>query len=114
MEREWSARQIAQFTGWSKTSIIGALSALGITRPAKQRIKPPFGWKLSDEGQLIAHVREQKTVRKIVQLSAKGLSSTRIAKFLNEKKVPTKTRKRWEHKTIKAILERESTEGRKS
>jgi hypothetical protein len=75
VEHQWSARQIAQFTGWSKTSIIDALSALGITRPKKQRIKPPFGWKLSDDGQLIAHVREQKTVSKIVQLSAKGFSA---------------------------------------
>ena len=108
MERAWSAQQIAQFTGWSKTSIIDALSALGITRPPKQRLRPPFGWKISPDGQFVAHVREQKIVRKIVQLSAKGLSATRLAKFLNEKKVPTKNRKRWEHKTIKAILERES------
>jgi hypothetical protein len=87
---------------------------MGITRPQKQRIKPPFGWKLSDEGKLVAHVREQKTVRKIVQLSAKGLSATGIAKFLNENKVPTKTRKRWEHKTILAILERESGKKKKN
>jgi hypothetical protein len=80
---------------------------LEITRPKKPRVKPSFGWKLSDEGRLIPHVREQKIVKRIVQLSARGLSPTRIAKFLSAKGIPTKTKKRWEHKTIQAILERE-------
>ncbi|MBI4403834.1 MAG: recombinase family protein [Deltaproteobacteria bacterium] len=57
------------------------------------------------------HVREQKVVKTIVLLRGKGHSPTKIAGFLNERKVPTKNRKRWQHKTIKAILERKRQAG---
>ncbi|MBI4404617.1 MAG: recombinase family protein [Deltaproteobacteria bacterium] len=106
VEKQWSARQVAEFTGWSKTSVIGAIANLGLHRDRKPYIKEPYGWKLLN-GNLVPHIRERKVIKTIMRLKSDGYTANRIATFLNERVVPTKNRKRWEHKTIKAILERE-------
>lgn len=106
VEKQWSAGQISKFSGWPKTSVIEALKAHDITRDPKAPTKVRFGWKVED-GNLVPHVRQQLVIGKILKLrDREKMSFNQIAKALNIGGIPTLSGKKWEHKTIKAIVAR--------
>ena len=100
VEKQHSAAQISQKTGWPKTSVIEALQLHGITREPKAPIVARYGWKLED-GQLVPHVRQQLVIQKMKKLrDGEGWSLNRVAKHLSESGVLTRTGKKWDHKVV--------------
>jgi Recombinase len=108
VDKNWSAGQIAQFTGWSKTAVIDALQLHEITRaPKTAALRPRYGWKIED-GELIPHVRQQAVIARMKKWREAGASFHQIAKNLNEGNIPTLFGKKWEHKAVHQILNREA------
>lgn len=112
VERAWSVGQISNFTGWPRTTILDALQANGLTRDPKPTVKPCYGWKLVD-GVRVPHVRQQLVIQKIKKLRDKNYSLNRIASELNTQAVPSPGGKKWDHKTIRIILNRNTAEQEK-
>lgn len=90
--------------------MIEALQLHDLTREAKPTLKARYGWKIQD-GELILHARQQIAIQRILKMRQGGASFRCIAEFLNQKKIPTLSGGRWEHKTIQAIVERETRKG---
>jgi len=51
---------------------------------------PPYGWILSKDGYFVQNHSECEVVKRIYKLSLEGIGVDRIAKLLNEEKVPTR------------------------
>jgi len=110
IEKRWSARQISDFTGWPKTTITEAIETLGLQRSPNPILKDRFGWKVQD-GKLVPHIRQQKIIQKILNLrNTENCSYTKITKFLNDNCIPTLKNKRWDHKIVRTIIEREKAD----
>jgi len=69
--------------------------------------RPGYGYK-SAGGTLVADSGELRTVSRIRDLSAQGLSTRKIAAVLDAEGVPTKQGKPWQPKTISNILNRQA------
>lgn len=69
----------------------------------------PYGYTVLD-GKLVIDPKEIKIVRKITALHQKGVSFNTIAKTLTEQKVPSKTGRRWNDKTVARIIRRTKSE----
>ena len=67
----------------------------------------PYGFCLID-GELIPDPREQKTIKKILELWESGMAYIAIKRWLNNKKIPSKLRRKWNDKTVAAIVRRHS------
>ncbi len=107
LEMDFSSYQIAEISGWSKTSIADALRNLGIIKEERKGPLPRYGMKI-ENGKLIPHIGEQKIIKKMLTLRNKGLSYEAIATELNKKKIPSKNGGQWHKSTIIEILKRES------
>ncbi|MEK6706621.1 MAG: recombinase family protein [Bdellovibrionota bacterium] len=83
-----SARQIAILIGSSHSTINDALIRFGIMKSMRVSGHVPYGFKLVN-GQRVRHVREQKTIQRIVGKKRRGWSNARIAEWLNKRKIPT-------------------------
>jgi len=67
----------------------------------------PFGWELAENGvDLVADEAEQEAIERIRELRADGLSLRKIARELDERGIPTKSGRKWNHNTVAAILKR--------
>ncbi|RLC89158.1 MAG: recombinase family protein [Chloroflexi bacterium] len=77
-------------------------AALSVKKAAGERVGTiPYGYSLADDGKkLIENPAEQKGLRLMRRLRAKGLSYGKIAKELEKRKVKTKKGGDWQHKTI--------------
>jgi|SRR5581483_3989900 len=109
IEKAWSVGQISKFTGWPRSTIVDALEAHDLTRDPKPIVKPCYGWKLID-GVRVPHVRQQLIIQKIKKLRNKSYSLNRIAVELNAQALPSPGGKKWDHKTIKIVLNRNAQE----
>jgi hypothetical protein len=59
----------------------------------------PYGWK-SINGQLVEDAGEQRIVGELVRLRRLGWSYGRIAGYLNERGIPTKSARTWWPRTV--------------
>ena len=66
---------------------------------------PPYGYTMSDDGQVVEHEAEQAIIRRIVELRAGGCSARRICARLEEAGVEPRGRA-WHRTTVDRILER--------
>ena len=68
--------------------------------------KAPYGYDYSTETKKLSiNEEEAKTVRRIIEMSANGYSSTRIALILNAENIPTKTKtKKWTMAIVNNML----------
>ncbi|MBN8237292.1 recombinase family protein [Halobacillus kuroshimensis] len=67
--------------------------------------KKPFGYNVSEDGQLLQQPEEANIVRDIFRMRAyKGMSYRRIAKELNDKGKPAPSNKNWNHATVQKIV----------
>lgn len=66
----------------------------------------PHGWHLFD-GRLVIDPKEQRVIRHIMQLYKQGTSKVDIAKYLNDKKIPTRSQGLWNESTIRSISARQ-------
>ena len=84
------------------------VSAMNRLRKSGKRIgQVPFGWTLCSKGdRLVEDTIEQAALKKILELSAEGLSLRGIARALNNAGVPSKNGGSWSFTSIKSILER--------
>ncbi|PIP89047.1 MAG: hypothetical protein COW01_15795 [Bdellovibrionales bacterium CG12_big_fil_rev_8_21_14_0_65_38_15] len=105
LEMDFSSYQIAEISGWSKTSVADALRNLGIFKEERKGPLPRYGKRL-EGGKLIPHLGEQKVINKMLSLRNKGLSYEAIASELNKKKIPSKNGGQWHKSTIIEILKR--------
>lgn len=65
----------------------------------------PYGYAHLD-GMLVIDPKETKVVRIIIALHQKGISFNSIAKTLTAQKIPSKTGRRWNDKTVARIIRR--------
>jgi IS30 family transposase len=103
-----SVREIARVTETSHSTILSALSRLGIEQNGnghKRKGQIPFGYEYKDF-KLIKRKDEQEIIRMIRQYRVNGLSLRQIADELNQRLVPTKNCGVWQANTVKKILER--------
>jgi DNA invertase Pin-like site-specific DNA recombinase len=63
----------------------------------------PYGYNYVNK-QLILNEKEAFVVKNIFNLYSEGLSMKKIADHLNEKRIPTKKKKKWRSQTISKIL----------
>lgn len=75
-----------------------------LRRQGKAWNHPPFGWR-SDQGQLVLHPAEQKTLRRAQHLRAAGLGYLRIAETLNNESRPTKRGGPWQPMSVRSVLQ---------
>ena len=68
--------------------------------------KAPYGYDYSTETKRLSiNEEEAKTVRRVIELSANGYSSARIALMLNAENIPTRSKtKMWTMETINSML----------
>lgn len=66
----------------------------------------PFGYNLVDNN-LEINQEENKTVQKIFEMYLSGISTNRIADYLNQNNVPYRNNRKWQHNTINYILKNE-------
>lgn len=69
----------------------------------------PYGYAIPD-GKLVIDPKEIKIVRHIMALHQKGVSFNAIAKTLTAQKVPSKTGRQWNDKTVARIIRRTKLE----
>jgi predicted DNA-binding protein YlxM (UPF0122 family) len=103
-----SVREIAKVTKTSHSTILLALSKLGISQNGnhhKRKGQIPFGFEYKDY-KLLKSKEEQEVIRMIRQYRVNGLSLRKIADKLNQKLIPTKNCGVWQANTVKKILER--------
>ena len=65
-----------------------------------------LGYDLNEKGELVINQVEAQIVRTIFYSYLEGMGTHRIAKKLNEDKVPTVTEKKWYNSTICSILKK--------
>jgi len=63
----------------------------------------PFGFTLGDDNKLIRSRREQYAIAHIRQAHSAGQSFAEIARYLNERQVPTKNGRTWARATVRNI-----------
>lgn len=105
-----SARQIAREIYCSKMAVLDALARFGIAirephfhhgHPSQ----PRFGVKFR-KNHLVNYEMEQRVVRMVNELHARGISVRHIARILNQMKIVTKCQgKAWHPEMIRRILE---------
>ena len=100
-----SSYQIAEVSGWSRTSISDALRILDLSKETKKAPNLKFGEKLVG-GKRVPHKEEQKVIKRIITLRNKGLSFRAIANYLNEKKIPSKLGGKWNKTPLGDIINR--------
>lgn len=114
-----SLRQIQARTGLCKNKIRNDLERMGVvirdfSRGSKQRhdltqvVRSgaiPFGYTYL-EGKLVVEPSEYRVVLEIFRRVETGQSLRSIAQILNERKVPTRFGKKWNHDVIKQIYRR--------
>ena len=105
IDMDLSSYQIAEMSGWSRTSISDALRILDLSKETKKAPNFKYGEKLVG-GKRVPHKEEQKVIKKIITLRNKGLSFRAIANYLNEKKVPSKLGGKWNKTTVGDIINR--------
>jgi hypothetical protein len=76
IERDLTSYQIAEMSGWSRTSISDALRILDLSKETKKAPNLKFGEKLVG-GKRVPHKEEQKVIKKIITLRNKGLLTSR-------------------------------------
>jgi hypothetical protein len=118
-EKGLSLQEISQTTGFPKSTIrdlffknkVTLRSNTKTNEPTSKKPKRsiwgtiPYGFQLLD-GKLVIDPRETKVIRRILLLHQKSKSFNSIAKTLSQEKIPSKTGKKWNDKTIAAIIRR--------
>lgn len=118
-----SLNEISEYTEFPVSTIRDGLIANGVPLRANNKAsvndpkKParafwgsiPYGYTILD-GKLVIDPKEIKVVRKIMALHQKGVSFNTIAKTLTTQKVPSKTGRRWNDKTVARIIRRTKPE----
>ena len=66
--------------------------------------RPPYGYDVTEDGELVVNPQEAATVRRIFELCLEGVGSVRISNILNAEGIPTKRSSVWQPGTIRAIL----------
>jgi len=106
--KKLSVREIARLTNTSHSTILLALSKLGIPLNGnghKRKGQIPFGFEYRDY-KLIKSKEEQEVIRMIRQYRVNGFSLRKIAYELNQKLIPTKNCGIWQANTVRKIIER--------
>lgn len=104
-----SARQIATQIFSSKSTVTANLARFGIPLrdphlPHGNPSQPKYGDKIR-KGKAVDHVAEKRVVETVRMLNADGISLRKIARMLDQMKIPTKCRgKKWQAEMVRRIL----------
>ena len=69
---------------------------------------PPFGYRLGDDGRLVADESQRATVDRVLRLRRRGKTLRAIADAMNTAKVPAPRARKWNPMTVSLILKREA------
>lgn len=112
-------REISRELGIPKTTIRQTLIEGGfvLRAPNKKQVKSapttsrfhtgvaPYGHCII-RGKLVPHPKEQEVIKTILSLRAKGQTLMAIADELNNRKIKPRSAPKWDHSTIRSILNR--------
>lgn len=113
-----SFREIAKELGISRHMARVVLMKHGVgLRPSNRGLKnvesktagrhvgaAPFGYFVL-KGQLVEDSREQQTVQLIMKLWSEGRSYAAISRYLNEQNLKTRKLCKWDHSTVRNIVQ---------
>lgn len=68
----------------------------------------PYGYCII-RGKLVPHPKEQEVIKVVLSLRAKGQTLMSIAEELNVRKIKPRSASKWDHSTIRSILNRNKT-----
>lgn len=102
-----SARQIAFLIGCSHSVINRALIQFGIKKLGQRSGWVEYGWKFK-LGKRVKHHRQQKIIQQMRNLRKRGWTFHRIAKKLNDRKIPAPGGSIWYGATIVRVLQRDN------
>jgi DNA invertase Pin-like site-specific DNA recombinase len=69
---------------------------------------PPFGYRLGEDGRLVADEAQRATVNRVLRLRRRGKTLRAIADAMNTEKIPAPRAGKWNAMTVSLILKRES------
>jgi hypothetical protein len=102
-----SARQIAILIGCGHSTINTALEKMGLKKERRFSGHVPYGYKMVF-GKRVEHTREQNIIKQMTAKYEKGWSGTKIASWLDERKIkPPASEKNWYSGTVLALIRRE-------
>ena len=118
-EKGLSLRDIEVRTGIPKTTIRETLNSSGFAlrsfsigsekagdrKQSKRCGHTPYGFAYLD-GQLVIDPKEHLIVRKILKLHQSDKSNQAIADELNNQKIPTRLKRKWQKSVIHSIIKR--------
>jgi len=83
-------------------------AAMAVKRDRGERISrwPPFGWDFGPGGKLQVNGEEQRVIKYILRLRARGVSLRVITSTLNRRGIVCKRGGRWYHSTVIRVLAR--------
>lgn len=71
----------------------------------------PYGFTVGQDGLLLEDEDEQRTLRAIAGMRARGMSYGKIAGWLNAEGIPSKTGGKWHAMTVKRLMDRQYARG---
>ncbi len=106
-EQGYSHAEIAKQLGVAKSTVVAICkeSASGIESKFTTKGNAPFGY-IYFKGKLLFETREMIIVHNILQLHRDGHGDSSIVKILNAKKIAPRVAKKWDHSSIRKIIER--------
>lgn len=106
-EQGYSHLEISKQLGVAKSTVVAICkeNASGIESKFGTKGSAPFGY-IYFKGKLLFETREMIVVHNILQLHRDGHGDSSIVKILIEKKIAPRTVKKWDHSSIRKILER--------
>lgn len=108
LEFDLSTPQIAEITGWGRTSISDAIKKFEIKKILKTP-HPKYGERTVGNKK-VPHKGEQQVIKKIMDFKNQGRSYSAIVKFLNQEKIPAKKGGKWHKTAVQNIVERQRKE----
>ncbi|MEZ4742907.1 MAG: recombinase family protein [Bdellovibrionota bacterium] len=112
LEKGLTVKQMSVLLGCGETSLKKYLKQFGIRKTEVQEVRHKENLKYGQRlisGKLKEHKKELSIKNAITEMYfEQELTTTAIAKILTHMKIPTKKQgKKWDHSTVRRILERE-------
>lgn len=106
LDFDLSSSQIANITGFARTTIGQFFKSQNIKKENQKSPNPKYGERIMSGGIRIPHNAELQIIKKILDLKKDGESYRGIASKLNELGVKTKQGRQWSKTTVQNIVDR--------
>jgi len=96
--------------GWSVGYIHRELRKHGIEKAKPKLPNVEYGWNIQ-RNKLVKNAKEQKVLCEIRLLAMRKFDAAKIAKVLNDRRIPTKFSGKWWPATVSRLLKRINQKG---